>query len=208
MDSIDKVYFINLNHRSDRYAEFINWAYGSGLPESKLERIEAVYTPGAGIFGCLASHVKTLQTFLASEHKICMVCEDDFMPLDISTFWDNYERIFKDGVQFDVVMPTYNELKSEEGPTPYLKKMLYSLSSSCYLITREFAPKLLEVWTKALRSTLERLPCPTLQLEEFFIDVVWMPLMRESRWYCFYPRIGKQRVSFSDVQGHMTSYVC
>jgi hypothetical protein len=208
MNHIPKVYFINLDHRRDRHDEFMNWIQGSGFPLEKVERIQAVYTQEAGIFGCLASHIKSLQTFLASDHNICMICEDDFMPLDIITFWDNYERLFKDSVDFDVVMASYNVLQHTEGPQPYLKKMLYSLSASSYLITREFAPKLLAVWTGALQKIVESLPCPTLQLEPYFNDVVWMPLMKESKWYCFYPRIGKQRDSFSDIQGHYTTYEC
>jgi hypothetical protein len=208
MQHIPKLYFINLSHRGDRYAEFINWAEGSGFPPEKIERIEAFYTPGAGFIGCLASHIRTLQTFLASDETLCMICEDDFMPLDICEFWDHYDKLFKDNVKFDVVMPTYNKLESEDGPTPYLKKMLHSFSASCYLITREFAPRLVCLWQEALQNLIQKQPGSPRKLEEYCTDVAWMPLMKESRWFCFYPRIGKQRDSFSDIQGHVTSYEC
>jgi glycosyl transferase family 25 len=208
MQHIDKLYFINLDHRGDRYGEFMDWITGSGFPTEKVERITAFYTPGAGFVGCLASHVKALQSFLASDHKVCMICEDDFMPLDATTFWSHYENLFNDGVQFDLVMPTYNLLESEEGPAPYLKKMMFSYSSSSYLLTREFAHKLLEVWEDALEKLVEEQPKTTQILEQYCTDVVWMPLMKASKWYCFYPRIGKQRDSFSDVQGKFTAYEC
>jgi hypothetical protein len=208
MQHIPKLYFINLSYRGDRYAEFMNWLEGTGFPAEKIERIEAFYTPGAGFIGCLASHIRALQTFLASGETTCMICEDDFMPLDISEFWTPYEKLFQDGVPFDVVMASYSKLEYEDGPVPYLKKMTHSFSASSYLITREFAPRLLAVWEGALRKIMQEQPGATRKLEEYCTDVVWMPLMRESRWYCFYPRIGKQRDSFSDIQGHVTTYEC
>jgi hypothetical protein len=208
MQHIPKLYFINLSYRGDRYAEFINWIEGTGFPAEKVERIEAIYTPGIGILGCLTSHIRAVQTFLASGESVCMICEDDFMPLDICEFWGHYERLFQDGVPFDVVMASYSKLEYEDGPVPYLKKMLHSFSASSYLITREFAPRLLAVWEEALRKWMQELPTATRPLEEYYNDVVWMSLMRESRWYCFYPRIGKQRDSFSDIQGHVTTYEC
>ena len=208
MEKIPKLYFINLSHRGDRYAEFMNWIEGTGFPANKVERIEAFYTPGAGFIGCLASHIRAVQTFLASGEKICMICEDDFMPLDICEFWGHYKRLFEDNVEFDVVMASYNVLESEDGPVPYLKKMLHSLSASCYIITREFAPQLLAVWEEALQKLIQEQPGTSRKLDKYCTDVVWMPLMKASRWYCFYPRIGKQRDSFSDIQGHVTSYEC
>jgi glycosyl transferase family 25 len=208
MQTIPRVYFINLSHRGDRYGEFMNWIEGSGFPSEKIERIEAFYTPGAGFIGCLASHIRALQTFLASDENLCMICEDDFMPLDICEFWDHYDTLFKDGVEFDVVMASYSKLESEDGPVPYLKKVVHSFSASSYLITRDFAPRLLAVWQDALRKVVQEQPTATRKLDQYCTDVAWMPLMKESRWYCFYPRIGKQRDSFSDIQGHYTSYEC
>jgi hypothetical protein len=186
----------------------MNWIEGSGFPSEKIERIEAFYTPGAGFIGCLASHIRALQTFLASDENLCMICEDDFMPLDICEFWDHYDTLFKDGVEFDVVMASYSKLESEDGPVPYLKKVVHSFSASSYLITRDFAPRLLAVWQDALRKVVQEQPTATRKLDQYCTDVAWMPLMKESRWYCFYPRIGKQRDSFSDIQGHYTSYEC
>lgn len=208
MQHIPKLYFINLSYRGDRYAEFLGWVKESGFPAEKVERIEAFHTPGAGFIGCLASHILALQTFFDSGEELGMICEDDFMPLNNVEFWGHYERLFQDKVEFDIIMPTYNKLESEEGPVPYLKKMLHSFSASCYLIRRDFVPRLLAIWQDALQHLIEEQPKTTQRLEMYCTDVAWMPLMKASRWYCFYPRIGKQRDSFSDIQGHMTSYEC
>jgi hypothetical protein len=208
MDKIEKVYFINLDHRGDRYGEFMRWIDESRFPLEKVERVPAFFTPDAGHIGCLASHVRTLQQFLQSDHTVCMVCEDDFMPLDVEKFWSYYKTLFEDKVEFDVVMATYNLLEHEDAPVPYLKRILHTFTSSNYIITREFAPRLLHVWQEALRMLIQEQHLSPKKLDQYCTDVVWMPLMKESRWYCFYPRIGKQRDSFSDVQGHYTTYVC
>ena len=210
MNSIDKIYFINLAHRRDRCDEFINWIGGSEFPLEKVVRIEAINVPGAGYIGCLASHILALKSFLNSEAATCMICEDDFIPLDITTFWEQYEQLFNDNVDFDVVMATYNILNYEDGPHKYLKRVISSYTASNYLITRKFAPRLLDTWEAALKRIIEKKPQPVPEekMEDCCTDVAWIPLMKESNWYCFYPRIGKQRDSFSDIQGHYTSYEC
>ena len=78
MENIDRIYYINLDHRTDRRQEFENEIQKLASLE-KVERIQAVHKPELGCLGCTLSHVKTLETFLNSEYKTCLVFEDDFM---------------------------------------------------------------------------------------------------------------------------------
>jgi len=199
MDKIDVLYYINLDYRTDRKLEFLDWVEESGFPEERIQRIQAVATPGRGHIGCLLSHIKTLETFLASEKKICLVFEDDYIPVDIKTFWVNFSKLFSSNKNFDIVLCSYNLLKSEPTEIDFLKKVSHSYTSSGYLITRSFAPRLIENFKEAVQNILRIEENTRQKCNEFCLDVHWANLMPTSEWFTFYPKIGHQRESFSDI---------
>jgi GR25 family glycosyltransferase involved in LPS biosynthesis len=206
MDFVDHIYYINLDYRTDRRLQFEDWIEQSGFPMNKVTRISATHVPGRGHLGCTLSHIKTLETFIQSPHHRCLVLEDDYIPNDIHTFWENFEKLKSQNIDFDLVMCAYNSLECEEGPAEYLKKVKSSFTSSGYLITKAFAPRLLENIKEAANLCEKREQETRKKADEFCIDVYWTTLMTVSKWYCFFPRIGKQSASYSDVQGHYTEY--
>jgi GR25 family glycosyltransferase involved in LPS biosynthesis len=206
MDKIDIVYYINLDYRVDRKQEFLEWIDKSGFPETHVERVSAIHTPGRGHIGCLLSHIRAIETFLKSDKDLCLVFEDDYMPLDSASYWENFEKLFASRKKFDIVMLSYNVLQSEKTDVYFLQKVSQSYTSSGYLVTRTFAPKLLANFKDALQNCLREESITGVKSNEFCLDVHWSKLMVESEWFCFYPRIGTQRPSFSDVQGHYTTY--
>jgi len=200
MDHIDKVYYINLDHRTDRNEQFLSWIQESSFPESKVERVSAVHTPGRGHIGCILSHLKVLETFLASSHKNCIIFEDDFVPLHIATFWDNFQRFFSSNLLYDVVMGSYNVEKVTDAPVPFLKRIHSAYTTSSYLITKEYASKLFQFLKDLPRLALEEEAITMRKTHQYTLDVYWCNLMAEDTWYCFYPRIGKQEMSYSDIE--------
>jgi glycosyl transferase family 25 len=206
MDKIDAVYYINLDYRTDRKQEFLEWIHESGFPESKIHRIQAVHTPGRGHIGCLLSHIKTLEIFLESSVSNCIIFEDDYMPLQVEGFWNHFSELFSSGKEFDLVMCSYNVLKSDETDVPFLRKVHESFTTSGYLITRNLAKVLMEHWKETVRLALEEEERTRMKTHTYTADVSWQKLMPHYKWYCFYPRIGIQRASFSDLQGHYTNY--
>jgi len=206
MDKVDVIYYINLDYRTDRKLEFLDWIEDSGFPEKKIQRIQAVPTPGRGHIGCLLSHINALDAFLESSHKICMLFEDDYQPLKVEEFWSNIGLIFDSGMDFDIVMLSYNELKSDETEVPFLRKVTHSFTASGLLLTREFAKVLNDFWKKDVKLLLEEENLTRRMCEKYKTDVHWMELMPVSKWFCFYPRLGIQRPSFSDLQLQHTAY--
>jgi hypothetical protein len=206
MNTIDHVYYINLDYRSDRRLQFEDWIEESGFPAKKVTRVSATSVPGRGHIGCLLSHIKTLEEFLKLGHNNCLVLEDDYIPVDIKTFWNNFEALEKSKIEYDIVMCAYNVLEYEEGPVDYLKKVKSSFTSSGYLITKSFAPILIENFKEAVHKCIEQENVTKQKANEYCLDVYWQKLMPLSKWYCFYPRIGIQRESYSDIQGHVTAY--
>lgn len=199
MDKIDVLYYINLDYRIDRKIDFLDWVEESGFPGEKIKRIQAVATPKRGHIGCLLSHIKTLETFLSSGRDICLVFEDDYIPLDIKTFWGNFDKLFSSNKVFDIVLCSYNELKSEKTDVDFLQKVCHSYTSSGYLITKAFAPRLLENFKEAVINVIRIEEDTRQKCNEFCLDVHWTKLMPNSEWFTFYPKIGIQRDSFSDI---------
>jgi len=199
MDKVDIVYYINLDHRTDRKEEFLEWITESGFPLTKVERVPAIHVPVKGYIGCLLSHMKTLETFIESSHTTCIVFEDDYVPMILEKFWPNIGKIFETNIAFDVVLCAYNELKSTETEHLFLRKMISATTTSGYMITREYAPTLLEHWKESLHfmmtnESMSKYPLP------YMADVYWHKLMPIHNWYTFYPRLGIQRPSYSDIQ--------
>lgn len=206
MDRVDQVYYINLDYRQDRNMEFLEWIEESGFPESKVTRVEAMYTPGRGHIGCLISHMNALAKFFESPHQTCIIYEDDYEPMDVKTYWSSIQRIFDSGLHFDLVQLSYNELESD--PTAYegIHRVKKSFTASGYLITKHFAPFLLLNFKEAFDKMIAYEQEHNQKADDYCLDVYWTHLMPVSHWYCVVPRLGKQRASYSDLQGHVTDY--
>ena len=76
-DFIEKVIYINLEHRKDRNEQLLETMKELNVPSEKIQRINAIHN-NIGALGCTKSHILTLETFLQSDHKVCLVVEDDF----------------------------------------------------------------------------------------------------------------------------------
>jgi hypothetical protein len=206
MDYIDQIYYINLAHRDDRRANIEAWFTRSGVPEEKLTRIDATFIPKRGHLGCYSSHIKALEQFIASDHNIAMILEDDYEPLDEKKFWPTIQQVFTDKIVFDLIMCAYNLLECEDASVTYLKKVLFSYTSSGYILTKQFAHTLCDVLKEGFVKCVEEEQQTGRKSDMYCLDVYWMPLMRASQWFCFYPRLGKQYPSFSDIEGQYANH--
>jgi GR25 family glycosyltransferase involved in LPS biosynthesis len=207
MDTISHIYYINLDYRTDRRVQMEDWLEETGVPSEKITRISAVHTPESGYFGCALSHIKALEEFLTSSHKNCIIFEDDYMPIDSKTYWDTYSKLEEFNISYDIIMCAYNQLESEETTVPWLRKVNKSFTTSGYLITREFAPKLIENLKEGYGHLIDQSQKTNKIDHAYVLDVYWQKLMTTSKWYCFYPRIGKQREGYSDIQQRCVDYM-
>ena len=205
MVRIDKMYYINLEHRTDRKEHMEGWLKNLGLLPHSIERIDAVYNKEKGYIGCTQSHIKALETFLESGHNVCCIFEDDYAPVNPSFFLVSLANIFLKNVDFDLIQLSYNGLVSTETEYPFLVKPTHAQTTSGYMITREFAPKLLENFKEALHLSLEAEET-TGKNTNYCCDMYWNKLMPESKWFVHIPRLGYQMESYSDVEGRSVNY--
>jgi GR25 family glycosyltransferase involved in LPS biosynthesis len=198
------VYYINLDHRTDRRIHIEQQLHSIGLPG---QRISAIYDRTRGILGCGKSHVLAIETFLKSGATYGIILEDDFTFIDnLETTRQLFRDFFKANIDWDVVMLAGNVLKDEEGPLPILRKVLDAQTTSGYMVTRKFAPVLLENLRHGV-GHLERHYAQTgLKNHNYCLDIYWKQLQPQNKWYIFNPKMGKQMESYSDIERKHTNY--
>ena len=208
MNHIDTIYYINLDHRTDRNKEFLDCMNDLHVSSEKIKRIPAIYEPNIGALGCTKSHILALETFIASGANICMIFEDDFICKNKQTFWTDILKIFETGLKFDVVQLSYNHLYMPElfyqvrdTEFDFLKKVNKTICASSYIITKEFAPKLLENFKESCKLLSD---FGFSNNKAYVLDVYWHNIQPKANWYLISPSIGYQRGSYSDIcKGYM-----
>jgi hypothetical protein len=204
----DVIYYINIDYRTDRKEHFLNEMKKMQVPESKLIRIPAVYLKGRGDLGCTKSHIIGMETFLKTDSQHYLIFEDDFefdCTLDRlnKTFYD----FFQSNIDYNVCMlasiTTWGGLP-ESIPTeyPFLRKVVFAHTTSGFMVSRKSVPKLLENFIESsvlLERSYDTEEKSVANQGKYNCDQWWKSLQPNSNWYEFYPLLGKQSGSKSDI---------
>ncbi len=217
-DVIDAVFYINLDSRPDRRK----------LIEEELNKlnINTIYRFPAiehivGGLGCGLSHINVLREAKSRKLKNILIFEDDFtLTVSPEEFWKPIEKFFQspEVSNYDMLLPSYNLIRSEPTAYPYLLKVIESQTTSSYIINERFYDKLLYLWETHLPhicimkpqgedsngKKLIKVDCDP----EFVIDNLWKRLQPENNWYAITPRLGKQRSGYSNITGKEEDYNC
>ena len=199
MEFIDAILYINLAHRTDRKEHILQEIGKLCQDSSKIHRIDAIKKdPGA--LGCGLSHVNALEYALAHEWKYVLVLEDDF------TFREGFEDRIRDLLSWDIDVgllsfnPNRFESIERHGG---IHKVLYSQTTSSYLITRTYLPTLLQNFIESTTDMANRG-----KQHDNCIDIHWTLLQPKGNWYAIVPAIGYQYDNYSDIEGQHTAYGC
>jgi glycosyl transferase family 25 len=188
---IDKVFYINLDRRSDR-RDLIEMDLGKiGLAAERFVGIP--YEPG--IVGCGKSHLAVMKMAKERGYKNVLILEDDFTFLVSKEELDvALDKFFSNVKEYDVCMLScQNMVEVPTRPHPFLSRLVEANNASAYIINGDYLDKLIELYERAL-PLLER----TGEHWNYANDQVWKILQRKDRWFCFNPRLGKQRSGYSD----------
>jgi len=207
INSFDSIYFINLNHRTDRREHITKQLANIGADQERIHRIEGIYCKNFGILGCGKSHILALETFLNSNKgDKCLILEDDFsfcMDKDYTNSKiDQFLNDFHE--KFDVFLLSSNILRSEPTEHPDILRILQGQTLSGYCVTREYAPRLLENFKQGVKM-LETLGYSE---HEYCVDIYIRNLQPTDRWYCPIPKLGQQIESYSDIQQNIVNHTC
>lgn len=188
--------YINLDERTDRLFYVVPALKYWGFTNAK--RISAVkFSPGYK--GCTKSHIVSLQhakTMVTEELPWYLVAEDDLDVNKDRSYLVPYiqQALAGDIPDLQVLCLTHNVQKwGPDSEVPHIARILFSLSSCCYIIHKDYIDTLIECFENSL-------------LDETPLDVHWKTLQERDGWYAVNPAVGKQGASFSDIENTFVDY--
>lgn len=209
MENIDKIYYINLDHRIDRRTEIeheFSSHFRGTILEHRIERFPAIKHT-LGLLGCSISHLEVIKRAKANGAKYIIVFEDDFEFLvSKEIFAENINTLFKqveNGLDFKVIMLAYNAInRFEVRENALLDSTTDVQTCAGYLVNGKYFDELIQCWEHGVHMYEE-----TGHDWIYCCDQYWKNLQKE-KWYLFKTRIGKQRAGFSDCGKNFTDYNC
>jgi GR25 family glycosyltransferase involved in LPS biosynthesis len=203
-------YYINLDHRNDRRILVENEF--KKLNIDSFVRVPAIYTPNDGATGCLASHIKALET-APSDNDALWICEDDIeFKLDRYTL----DSIILSFMASDAVVLClgYNS-RNEKEYSPLLKHTKDVQTASCYIVKSAFRPNLLNFWKSILEYRINRVVhpykyiymCLPIHKAEYEVcDQSWKVLQNFYIFVIPKKHYVIQRSSYSDIERRVVNY--
>jgi len=173
-DFIEKIVYINLEHRTDRKAEIEKEL--EIIPAEKVLRFNAISDSNRA-FGCTKSHIAVIEMAIDKGWSSVLVLEDD-------ASWCNFEReypILEKLVQqpYDVIC-----LGALGYSNPKTHRLIQGQTTTAYLVHSHYYPTLLNNFREALQKKRA-------------LDQYWKLLQKTDMWYRV--RLMYQRPSFSDI---------
>jgi GR25 family glycosyltransferase involved in LPS biosynthesis len=203
MEKIDRIYYINLTERIDRNEHFLKEMQKINIDMSKIQRISAIKHI-KGYIGCGLSQISALKDAIENKYKNIMIFEDDFkFEIDKYVFSNKIEWFFNNHNDYNICCMAYNLTKGNL-INNQLVEIHNSYCASGYIISEKFIPILLECFVDAVTCLLNGATQASAS-----IDVKWRYLQgKDKKFYGFYPRLGKQMASYSDIENKFVSYNC
>jgi|UniRef100_A0A6C0BJX2 hypothetical protein len=203
MDKIDNIYFINLERRPDRLEEISNELRKMEIPKEKVIRVAGL-DHKFGLLGCVKSHIGAIRHFISTGKDRCLILEDDFQFTESKEKTNEVlNKIFTSNTKIDCLMLATVGNGIYISPTiekDVLQKIYWAPTTSGYIITKEYAPRLLHNFNEGA-TKLEKWINAFGEIESSFsLDVYWVHEQLYSSFYLTVPKLGKQSNSPSDIK--------
>jgi len=201
---IEKVFYINLEHRKDRNQYCLNQLKSIGFQENQIERFNAIQFYLGGI-GCTKSHIACIELAKERNYKHIMIVEDDIEFTNPSLIKQQIHQLFQDNISFDVCMLGLN-LQSYSKINPYLCRVFEALTTTGYIVHQHYYDRLLNNFRDGLSYLEKDLNQYTTQIYYHSIDAHMKILQKLDQWICFHPLTVSQAQNPSNINGFDMNY--
>ena len=186
---IDKVVYINLDHRTDRneHMKRITSVFPNVMRLPALQHEK-------GYIGCALSHISVLKIAIQCGWKNLLVLEDDVE-------WN--ETINYNLLNMLVSRP-YDVILLGGGSVIFDRNTYKVTSAQCassYLVHHTYFNTMLSTFEEALRGLIE-----TNNAYHYAIDMFWKRLQPNDNWYFVSPCILYQKPDYSDIEKNVVDY--
>jgi glycosyl transferase family 25 len=186
---IDKIVYINLDHRQDRRDIMKKFFTEGQIPEDKIIRCPAIRT-SKGYVGCLRSHTKALQMAKDNNWKNVLILEDDLEWFNLDTQYKALEDLTK--------LPRWDVIQLVGWYIKYDFPRIYgTMNAGAYLVNGSYFDTLLRNRMESLRK-MQSVEILYKSLTQYTADVYWNKLAEKDHWYGLYPCICRQVDIYSD----------
>lgn len=197
---VDKVVYINLDHRQDRRENMMKFFQEAQIPSEKIVRFSAIRNI-IGMVGCGKSHIGVLKMAKELGWGNVLVLEDD---IEWTNFKEDYPKLeaLVHSRPWDVCMITGRYLDIEDF------KVNIALHTNAYIVAKHYTPTLLDNFETGQKKLLEpfKLSFQKLHMKEIVmadhkhhIDIYWCKLQKKDNWICMNPQMCSQINSYSDI---------
>ena len=175
LDMIDKIYYINLEHRLDRRQQ-IEEELNKFLPSmDKVKRFNAIKKEN-GALGCAISHLKIIEDAIEKNYSNIIIFEDDFQFIvpqeEINKSLNNLFFNIKD---FNICMLSANIYKTNvyrDG----LNEVINGQTASGYVVNRNIFEKLKDIYRESVNGLSQNKP-----YKKYAIDQNWKKLQGKGK---------------------------
>ena len=194
MDKINKFFYINLSHRTDRKELIEKELQKLEIPKEKIFRFDAI-KDSIGALGCAKSHFTLVKNFIESDDEVWSIIEDDM------TFLTNREII-------DIYVSDYlndNNAHFFNGSVTYLQKTDYSknlnkiifgYTTGWYIIKKAYSNIIFDSMKESVIGLLQGKNHGI-----YACDVVWKKYYNTHNFVTPKKLCAIQRPDFSDICG-------
>ena len=191
---VDKVVYINLDHRTDRNERMKLFFDEGKIPSEKIVRFSAIQCAD-GAEGCTRSHIEVLKMAIQNNWGRILIFEDDVE-------WDNFEENYTkleslvDSSVWDVCL-LGSLLVESDG----ISKITRSFCSHAYIVNSHYRSTLLQNYERCLYKRCKKLKIPikTFHKTMYTHDFHWFKLQIQHNWIGMIPSMCHQRVDYSNI---------
>jgi hypothetical protein len=202
METIDRVIYINLDHRTDRKEAIEGVLDALGVPAEKRIRFPAIRLQWPWI-GCTRSHHEVVKMAAAAGWSRVWILEDDWMPtVTPDQFWTAMDPLCRSAAgSWDVLLPSSAVQASEPSVLPGVRRGLNIQTASSYIVNGHYMSDLCRNLGEAVAAAMSggnHWDCIN--------DQYWKRLQPTGTWLYFSPPLGRQRPGHSDLTGKNEDY--
>jgi glycosyl transferase, family 25 len=198
--SVDKVFYINLEERTDRKL-MVQRELLKLFPYDVIERYPATRVEGHGALGCALSHIGVLKLAMSRGYKKYIVVEDDIQILDLDTLKKGMEQFSAMNVRCDVLLLTANTYNFRKTQLKHIIKTEEAFAAMAYMVPDSYYSTLLANFEESAAQLAKT------KIDHMYaIDVGWKPLQKKDVWLQLFPVTIIQRPDHSDIVGTTVDY--
>jgi glycosyl transferase family 25 len=187
---IDKIIYINLDHRQDRRDIMKKFFDKGNIPEDKVIRFSAIKRKN-GALGCVESHGEVIKLAKRNEWKNVLILEDDLQWLNLDDGYKQLEELVK--------LPKWDIIQLVGWYVEYdFPRIYHTLNTGAYLVNSHYYDTILN---NRLQSIYGLTSISSLYKDStrYTADVHWNVLAKNDSWYGINPCICCQINTHSDI---------